>query len=250
MEHSVSFYYLSQSALTIRRDELLGCADLMQGGQPQSRLRGLLALAASLSSVAVAAASATRGPARGGAALVDSERLLLQRAPQLQQLRLRGAGAPGSKRAVEMTAYGKVDPEAVQAMEQAHLAPTRHMFELATADHDATLALHEVESAASMLQQHRDELARLQLVPTTIEYRPEVPGDVSNWKVSVVGDWSDWLEAHPASWNPTDRVFVCILGLPAGLHEFKFIVNDFWDTCDDVCYAQHCLTHPLALSHT
>ena len=48
----------------------LDCADLMQGGQPQSRLRGLLALAASLSSVAVAAASATRVPARGGAALV------------------------------------------------------------------------------------------------------------------------------------------------------------------------------------
>jgi len=51
--------------------------------------------------------------------------------------------------------------------------------------------------------------------------------------VSVVGSWSKWLERHEATWNPKEGVFEAWVALPVAQHEFKFVVNEHWVTCDD-----------------
>jgi hypothetical protein len=156
-------------------------------------------------------------------------------------MRLTGGGT--YMEAADPAVYGKVEPEAMAAIAKAKLAPTRRLFEFADADHDAVLGVNEVESAAKVLQQLRDEQTSQQLVPTKLVYRPRVPGEASAWNVSVVGDWSDWLEMHDTRWNAAECVFECQIELPAGLHEFKFIVNNAWDTSSDYGLVDdHCRT--------
>jgi len=160
---------------------------------------------------------------------------------QLRPMRLTGGGS--YMEAADPAVYGKVEPEAMEAIAKARLAPTRRLFEFADADHDAVLGVNEVESAAKVLQQLRDEQTSRQLVPTKLVYRPRMAGEASDWNVSVVGDWSDWLEMHDTRWNAVECVFECQIELPAGLHEFKFIVNNVWDTSTDYRLVDdHCRT--------
>ena len=48
-----------------------------------------------------------------------------------------------------------------------------------------------------------------------------------------MGNWSDWLEAHDASWDPAEEVFGFNVSIPVGQSEFKFVVNDHWVTCSE-----------------
>ncbi len=54
-------------------------------------------------------------------------------------------------------------------------------------------------------------------------------------RVYVAGTFNGWdPTAHPMAYCPEDGLFKASLRLPAGTHEYKFVVNDVWKM-DDAC---------------
>ncbi len=51
-------------------------------------------------------------------------------------------------------------------------------------------------------------------------------------KVYVAGTFNNWdPTTHPLNYHPEEGVFKATLHLPAGQHEYKFVVNGVWQ-CD------------------
>ena len=54
-------------------------------------------------------------------------------------------------------------------------------------------------------------------------------------KVYIAGSFNNWdPTTHPLHHHPEDGVFKATLLLPAGTHEYKFVVNGVWH-CDEKC---------------
>ena len=54
-------------------------------------------------------------------------------------------------------------------------------------------------------------------------------------KVYIAGSFNNWdPTTHPLNHHPEDGVFKATLLLPAGTHEYKFVVNGVWH-CDEKC---------------
>jgi len=62
-------------------------------------------------------------------------------------------------------------------------------------------------------------------------------------KVYIAGTFNNWdATTHPLNHHPEDGVFKATLLLPAGTHEYKFVVNGVWHldaTCTDWVHNEH-----------
>jgi hypothetical protein len=154
---------------------------------------------------------------------------------------LRGGGAQ------RLGEYGEVDTAAQERVLKSHLAPTLRMFELVDQDHNGHLGIDKVAAAEQELEKRHEELSKMPLRNLRLIFRPhqrsacqpkgcvlcsENP-DPKTWTAWLVGNWSDWLEAHDASWDATEEVFGFNVSIPVGQSEFKFVVNDHWVTCSE-----------------
>ena len=95
--------------------------------------------------------------------------------------------------------------------------------------------MEEVEAAEHELEKRHATLSKMALREMRLVFRPPDSGilyaenaDPSAWTAWLVGNWSDWLEAHEAVWSPAGGVFECNISIPVGTNEFKWVVNDLW----------------------
>jgi len=62
-------------------------------------------------------------------------------------------------------------------------------------------------------------------------------------KVYIAGTFNQWCpNTHPLDHHPEDGVFRVTLHLPAGTHEYKFVVNGVWHpdaTCPNWVLNEH-----------
>ena len=134
-----------------------------------------------------------------------------------------------------MGEYGPVEQAAQERVMRSHLAPTLKMFELVDENRDGQLGVREIEAAEQELKKRHEQLNSQVCRQIRLIFRPNQSSaylagnsDPSTWTARLVGNWTDWLEAHEATWNPAEGVFDFFVSIPVGQAEFKFVINDEW----------------------